>query len=76
MTPEHTTKEIIELWQKSLSGVVSYSTPKIMFDYIYHTTIVAKAAQKIAEKSGLNPEKAFFAVCFTTMVKYKTKKPE
>lgn len=59
MTKLPSVKEAIILWQESISGVILYSSPKIMLDYIYHTTIVAKAAAKIAEKCNLNVEKAY-----------------
>lgn len=52
-------KQMICLWQESLSGVLSYASDKIKIDYIYHTTIVAKTASIIAEKSGLDKEKAY-----------------
>ena len=59
MIEDQNIKNYIKLWQESLSGVVTYVSPKIMLDYIYHTTTVAKAAQTRAEKCGLDAQKAF-----------------
>lgn len=49
----------IKLWQDSVSGICEWSSKEWLRDYIYHTNGVAVSAQKIADKCGLNPEKAY-----------------
>ena len=46
------------LWIESLKGVVA-TQKEFIRDYIFHTSGIAITAQKIAEKAGLNPEKAY-----------------
>ena len=52
-------KEAIVLWQESLSGVISNSSPQSAREYIFHTTGIAKAASLIAAKCGLNEKTAY-----------------
>ena len=55
------TTEAIILWQKSLSGVLKHAKPNIQMEYIYHSTGVAESAYKIAQKCGLDAQKAYIA---------------
>ena len=53
-------KTAISLWQESLSGILSgSSSEKIPQEYISHTTGVALAALKIADKAGMDKDKAY-----------------
>ena len=53
-------KSAISLWQESLTGILSASpSEKIPQEYISHSTGVALAALKIAEKAGMNKDKAY-----------------
>lgn len=54
-------KKAITLWQESLSGVLNHARPNIQMEYIYHTTGVAEAAYKIAQKCNLDAQKAYAA---------------
>ena len=53
--------QAITLWQERLSGVLSYSKNNIEIEYIYHTTNVADAAYRIAQKCNLDTQKAYIA---------------
>lgn len=52
-------RKAIYLWQESLSGMLNRSHDKTPQEYISHTTGVALAAFKIAEKCGLDKDKAY-----------------
>ncbi len=54
-----TVSHAINLWQESLSGIVSGTSEQIQIEYIFHTTGVAEAAYKIAQKCNLDPQKAY-----------------
>ena len=49
----------VSVWRESLFGVIDRASTKQVKEYIFHTTGVAEAASLIAEKAGLNKEKAY-----------------
>lgn len=49
----------ISVWRESLFGVIDRAPSKQGKEYTFHTTGVAEAAALIAEKAGLNKDKAY-----------------
>ncbi len=52
-------KTAIDIWQESLTGNSKWNSEQQVKDYIFHSTGIALAAEKIAAKCGLDANKAY-----------------